>query len=135
MRQASAVTKVPIPICTLANPWYWANSAPDSPTSPFESVSPTRSMPPTLTPCARAMVGLSPAARAASPSRVRKNQPRASATAGTSTARKTSDATLPALTSVPKSVTAPPPSRSQAPPAAENSVSRSAIERSPPPMR
>src|SRR5262245_16093358 len=55
MRQASPTTTIPRPICTFANPWYCANSAPERAIRPLAITRPSVTMNPTSTPSARAI--------------------------------------------------------------------------------
>jgi hypothetical protein len=63
---------MPMPICTSANPWYCATRLPAAAVSELEIASPPTVSKPVSRPSARAIVGVSPPARIAVPSRVRK---------------------------------------------------------------
>ena len=74
MMAARPMTIAPRPMLTSALPWYCAYSPPASPTSAFESTSPSTLFVLVLMPCARAMLGLAPVARMECPTSVPKNQ-------------------------------------------------------------
>jgi hypothetical protein len=65
---ARPATMVPTPIEMSAPPCDWANSAPARPISAFDSAMPTSVCRSVETPWARAILGLTPVARIASPS-------------------------------------------------------------------
>src|SRR5690606_23058723 len=93
MTAARPMTIVPTPIDISAPPWVWANKAPARPTSALDSAMPARTIPPVLTPWARAMRPLDPVARRARTVCVARNQSSSGFTLITATPRISGRAT------------------------------------------